>query len=43
VSGRGRGGYYADYREEIDEWIDRVQRDAAEAEGAWRRRLDALA
>jgi hypothetical protein len=36
-------GYYADYREEVDEWIDRVQREAAEAESAWRRRLDALA
>jgi hypothetical protein len=36
-------GYYADYREEVDEWIDRVQREAAEAESAWGRRLDALA
>jgi hypothetical protein len=36
-------GYYADYSQEIDEWLDRVQREAAEAEDTWRRRLDALA
>jgi hypothetical protein len=35
--------YYADYRDEVDAWIDRVDRDAAEAEAAWRRRRSALA
>ena len=36
-------GYYADYRVDIDEWIERVQREAAEAEEAWRRRRQTLA
>ena len=35
--------YYADYRDEIDAWIDRVDREAAEAEAAWQRRRAALA
>lgn len=35
--------YYADHRDEIDAWIARVDREAAEAEGASRRRQDALA
>jgi hypothetical protein len=36
-------GYYADHRDEVDAWIQRVDREAAEAEDAWRRRQDALA
>lgn len=35
--------YYADFRNEVDAWIERVDREAAEAEAAWRRRQDALA
>ena len=35
--------YYADYRDEVDAWIERVDQEAAEAEAAWRRRHDALA
>jgi hypothetical protein len=31
-------GYYADYTEEIDAWIERNDRAAEEAEAAWRRR-----
>jgi len=31
-------GYFADYRAEIDEWIERNRRQAEEAEAAWRRR-----
>lgn len=30
--------YYADYREEIDAWIDRVDKDAADARESWERR-----
>ncbi|MHB8674751.1 MAG: hypothetical protein ACYDAK_13875 [Candidatus Limnocylindrales bacterium] len=32
--------YYADYRAEIDAWIDRVDAEAAEAEAAWQRAHD---
>ncbi|HLH68106.1 MAG TPA: CopG family transcriptional regulator [Candidatus Dormibacteraeota bacterium] len=35
-------GYYADYREEIDEWIERNAALAREAEEAWRRRQTAF-
>jgi uncharacterized protein (DUF433 family) len=35
-------GYYADYRDEIDEWIARNTAAATEAEAAWRRRQAAL-
>lgn len=35
--------YYADHRDEVDAWIDRIDREAAEAEEAWRRRRAALA
>ena len=35
--------YYADHRDEVDAWIDRVDREAGEAEEAWQRRQDALA
>jgi hypothetical protein len=31
-------GYYAEFGSEIDDWIGRNQRLAAEAEAAWRRR-----
>lgn len=31
-------GYYADYRDEIDAWIERNAAMASEAEEAWRRR-----
>ena len=34
--------YYADYRDEIDEWIRRVDEDADMAEAAWRRQRDLL-
>jgi len=30
--------YYADYREEIDDWIERVARDAERERAAWERR-----
>jgi hypothetical protein len=30
--------YYAEYRDEIDDWIDRNEALMAEAEAAWRRR-----
>jgi hypothetical protein len=30
-------GYYADYRDEIDAWIERVDEEAERAEAAWRR------
>lgn len=36
-------GYYADHRDEIDAWIERVHGEAAEAEAAWQRRQAALA
>jgi len=35
---RAAVGYYADYTEEIDAWIDSNDRAAEEAEAAWRRR-----
>jgi uncharacterized protein (DUF433 family) len=35
-------GYYADYRDEVEEWIDRNNAMAEEAEAAWRRRQAAL-
>lgn len=30
--------YYADYQEEIDEWIDMVDKEAERAHAAWQRR-----
>jgi uncharacterized protein (DUF433 family) len=35
-------GYYADYRDEVDEWIARNAAMAEEAEAAWRRRQAAF-
>ena len=35
--------YYADYADEIDEWIDRAQAIAKREEARWRRRGEALA
>ena len=35
-------GYYADYRDEIDQWIERNSAMAREAEEAWRRRQTAF-
>lgn len=35
-------GYYADYKDEVDDWIDRNATIAEEAEAAWRRRQSAL-
>ena len=35
-------GYYADYRDEVDAWIDRNAAEAEEAEASWRRRDTAL-
>jgi uncharacterized protein (DUF433 family) len=35
-------GYYAEYREEVDAWIERNTVMAEEAEAAWRRRQAAL-
>ena len=35
-------GYYADYRDEVDEWIGRNAAMAEEAEAAWRRRQAAF-
>jgi uncharacterized protein (DUF433 family) len=32
--------YYLDYRDDIDRWIERNERLASDAEGAWRRRHD---
>ncbi len=34
--------YYADYHEEIDDWVRRVDEEAARAEAAWRREQDLL-
>jgi hypothetical protein len=34
--------YYAEYREEIDGWIRRVDEEAARAEAAWRRQQELL-
>jgi uncharacterized protein (DUF433 family) len=35
-------GYYADYKDEVDAWIERNAAMAKEAEEAWRRRQAAL-
>lgn len=35
--------YYADYRDEIDQWIERNAAESEEAETSWRRRTGALA
>ncbi|HKF77863.1 MAG TPA: CopG family transcriptional regulator [Candidatus Dormibacteraeota bacterium] len=35
-------GYYADYREEVDAWIERNSAMARDAEEAWRRRQSAF-
>jgi len=35
-------GYYADYRDEIDAWIEDNAAMAREAEEAWRRRQEAF-
>jgi len=35
--------YYAEYREEIDDWIRMVDEDAQDAEAAWRREQRLLA
>ncbi|MCL4370174.1 MAG: hypothetical protein M1380_04620 [Chloroflexi bacterium] len=32
--------YYADYRDEIDDWIRRVDEESARSEAAWRRERD---
>ena len=34
--------YYADFRDELDAWIQRVEEEAARAEAAWRRERDLL-
>lgn len=34
--------YYAEYRHEIDEWIERLDEQADDAEALWRRRQDVL-
>ncbi|MCL4370170.1 MAG: hypothetical protein M1380_04600 [Chloroflexi bacterium] len=34
--------YYTDHRDEIDDWIRRVDEEAARAEAAWRREQDLL-
>ncbi len=34
--------YYADYREEIDDWIRRVDEEAERTEAAWQREQDLL-
>lgn len=34
--------YYADFRDELDAWIQRVQEEAARAQAAWRRERDLL-
>ena len=34
--------YYADYRDEIDDWIRRVDEESARSEAAWRRERDLL-
>lgn len=36
-------GYYADYSDEVDAWIERNAAETEEAEAAWRRRTSALA
>ena len=35
--------YYAGYREEIDEWLRRLDEEAERAEAAWRRQQELLA
>ncbi|MPZ99035.1 MAG: hypothetical protein GEU80_06795 [Dehalococcoidia bacterium] len=35
-------GYYAEFRDEVDRWITRVDAEAGAAEAAWRRRQDIL-
>ncbi len=35
-------GYYADFREEIDAWIERVDAEAERVRQAWKRRRSAL-
>jgi hypothetical protein len=34
--------YYSEYRDEIDNWIERVDKQADEAEALWRRQRDIL-
>ncbi|MBI2865499.1 MAG: hypothetical protein HYX94_13195 [Chloroflexi bacterium] len=34
--------YYADFQDEIDDWIRRVDEEAARAEAAWRREQEIL-
>lgn len=34
--------YYADYRDEIDDWVRRVDEEATRAEAAWERQQDLL-
>jgi hypothetical protein len=34
--------YYAEYRSEVDSWIDRVDREAEQSEAAWRREQELL-
>lgn len=34
--------YYADYRDEVASWIDRVDEEAASAEASWRREQELL-
>lgn len=34
--------YYAEYSGEVDEWIRRVDEEAARAEAAWRRERELL-
>ncbi len=35
-------GYYADYKDEIDEWIERAHAAAERAEALWRRQQEVL-
>ena len=34
--------YYAEYRDEIDTWLERIDEQALQAEAAWRRQQDLL-
>lgn len=34
--------YYADYRDEIDDWVRRAEEEATRAEAAWRREQEIL-
>ncbi len=36
-------GYYADFRDEIDAWIERVDAEAERVRQAWKRRRNVLA